>query len=555
MESIWRGKLEVLFYLGVVVLLYGLQFMDWNGAYLDSDNYFHALRLMQFFENPSFFEQPFMYTNAPFGEILHWTRALDIFFSLFSLPFLAFYPLKMAIFYGGLLVSPFFGVMSVFPLLFAGRLFLRWKYRLLTAVLILVQVNVIRVIFFNRPDHHGAFFFLSALMLWQMLEAVLNNKKRSLDWAGVIAAFSLWMAAEGVFLAVGAIGFLLYGYLFMGYSYKKVERFSLIYALGVMVFLLVNPPYEGILHIDTGRISAFYVYVAWVWWALLYLGEKIELKWRRICVIGGAVVLLTGIMWGLGWLNSPLDTRIIPLFIDRISEMSAGNVYTLAYPFFGFLTGCFLFIKLKENGAYIYLFLSVILYGGLTIFSFRFLSYAGMYSVFMLALFVQEKLKTRWAKVVVAISFCLLEYVSFIIHVLASDMKQPPVLELPLVEISRLDKGTVATDLFFAPEFIWTGGHRVIASPYHRNVEGILDNHAIFYETDEAKVAQVIRKHHVDYIFLLKELSTDIYYQEPENNCDKLYGQIMACGNVPSWLEKIPVSSGYLYKVNYDTLP
>ncbi|MCM1323861.1 MAG: hypothetical protein NC218_06840 [Acetobacter sp.] len=551
MKSETWYKIETFVYLMVAVALYGLQYMAWDGTYKDSDNYFHVLRVMGLIENPTYWEQVFFYTNYPFGEILHWTRALDIFLLGFTLPLLSIFPLKTAAFYGGLLVTPFLGVCAVYFLLRGGRLILRWNYRILAAILFLVQANVTRAIVFNRPDHHSLFVFLSAFIFWKMVEFAKLNNLKSLNWVAIATAFSLWTAAEGVFLAVVAFVFLVYGYLFLGYSYQRLLRFAYIYAGGVILCWLANPPYEGFWHIDTGRLSLFYVCLAVSVVGILYVTQKIENKWKHIGAMGMLVIGLISFLWWLGWLESPLDERIIPLFVARISEMAEGNIYTLAYPVLGIFLGAMMFNQLKNDGAFIYLFLSAVLYGGLSFYTFRFVPYAGVYAALIAALFVQDILLKKQCKVLFATGCVLLEYVSFIIYALMGNVTLPPVLVIPLEYIQSLPRGTVATDLFFAPQMIWTGGHRVIASPYHRNVEGIIDNHQIFHSTDEKEVLRLIRKHRVDYVFLadgLKEESD--YYVAPEKNCDKLYGKILGCGNVPDWLVPLEAPAGYLYRVD-----
>lgn len=543
-------KVETWAYFIAILLLYWNQYSAWNGQYLDSDNYFHVLRIIEFFKHPSYWEQVFPYTNSPFGEVLHWTRALDLFLAAVTLPFLYAYPLKTAAFYGGLFVAPFFALVAGYAFLKGTRCFLQWKYRVLAALLILVQANVLRVVAFNRPDHHAAFFCLTALMLWGMVKFIYTKKREYLFSVAVIAAFALWMAVEGVFLAVAAGGFLLYGYLFLEEDYQNILRFVFIYSLAITLFWLINPPYEGFLYIDTGRLSAFYICVAWGGTAILLAAQRITDKQGRIAGAVAGFMLMIGIMFAAGWLTSPLDERVIPLFVDRISEMSAGNIYTLAYPFFGCVAGLMLFKKLKNNEVYIYLLISLLLFSGLTVFSMRFLMYAGVLAAIVLALFVQEYLGSTKAKVWTVMGFVLLEYVSFVAHVLLAEIKMPPVLVIPLDVVKTLPKGTVATDLFFAPDIIWNSEHKVIASPYHRNVEGIIDNHEIFHNPDMNEVRRLLCRHNVNYILLPDGLAEESYYSEPAQNTDKLYGMILSGQNIPEWLTRIPTPAGYLYRVD-----
>ena len=54
--------------------------------YPDTDNYTHAQRLLDFLDSRTWAETPYMHTNYPYGEILHFTRITDVLWLLFSLP-------------------------------------------------------------------------------------------------------------------------------------------------------------------------------------------------------------------------------------------------------------------------------------------------------------------------------------------------------------------------------------------------------------------------------------------------------------------------------------
>lgn len=46
-----------------------------------------ALRVWHWLAAPSFWEQPLAESNYPFGEILHWTRPMDILWAVNAIPF------------------------------------------------------------------------------------------------------------------------------------------------------------------------------------------------------------------------------------------------------------------------------------------------------------------------------------------------------------------------------------------------------------------------------------------------------------------------------------
>lgn len=538
--------IETALYLMAVLCWYLKQWCSFGGDYLDSDNYFHAIRLMEAINNGYWQEHIFPYTDYPFGEVLHWTRALDVVWFLLASPLLFFFGVKEAVFYGGLLICPLFFTGAVFYLLKAARFFMNYKWRLLAAVLILVQSNVMRVTLLNYPDHHVAFVFFSAFIFYKILKFIKKGKTKDLTAAALMCSLALWMAAEGIFLFIATAGFLFYGICFLGYKYQSLVRFCLVYALGISFFFIINPPYQGYLFMDNGRLSLFYVAAMWFMVGVLFIGKGMDSQLKQNVVLFGGCLILFLIYYFCGFLLSPLDERIIIPFVSRIREMSTGNIYTMAYPVAALICGYSLFKQNKTDGQFIFLMINLVLFSGLTAGSMHFLPYSGVYGAFVLAYFVSL---AKWKKLWI-VFFVALEFVSFILYALFSEMKPTPPLVVPADVLASLPKGTIATELFYAPYVIWYGGHPVIASPYHRNVEGILDNHRLFFSSDESEVLSLIKKHQVKYIFLPVGLD-ESYYQQPLNNCDKLYGKILGCHNYPKWLKVLHQGNDYyLLEVN-----
>ena len=73
-----------------ILTLIGFDSSNWQYTYTDADGYMRALRIYHWILNPSFWEQPLTESNYPFGEIIHWTRSMDILWLINMLPFLAF---------------------------------------------------------------------------------------------------------------------------------------------------------------------------------------------------------------------------------------------------------------------------------------------------------------------------------------------------------------------------------------------------------------------------------------------------------------------------------
>lgn len=98
-------------YTGGDILFTYLQFKQL--FYIDTDCYTHAERLIYWLQNFSWYEQIYPFGNYPFGEVLHFTRLLDIIWAGLALPFMLFFSLKDAVFYSGMLLSPLCLILSL----------------------------------------------------------------------------------------------------------------------------------------------------------------------------------------------------------------------------------------------------------------------------------------------------------------------------------------------------------------------------------------------------------------------------------------------------------
>jgi len=538
-------KLETLGYMIAVLFWYIWQYINWNGDYLDTDNYFYALRATEMLQHQYWAEHIFPYTNYPLGEISHWTRAFDLFMILFSLPFIGYMPLHSAVFFGGMFIAPFFGILAAYYTLKCCRLIMTWKYRLCVFILLFIQANVMREIVLNRPDHHAVFVFLTAFIFYKIIKFIQKKQLKDITMAAVMAAFSLWMAAEGIFLFMTAAAFLFYGVCCLGCQYNVLKRFCLVYTCFSTLFWVINPPYQGYLFMDSGRISLFYILAFWWMVGFIFIAGYLQRQIYKIFVLTGGAILLLLTYYCCGWLISPLDERIITPFVARISEMEAGNLYTLAYPIVAMICSLFMIRKNINQGVFMFLLINLWIYGILTIFTRRFLPYSGFCAALVLVLFLSHRKKV-WGWVLL---FILLEPLSFTVYALTDKMKVENPLFLPVKNISYLPQGAVVSDIFLSPYIIWYFQRPTVASPYHRNVEGILDNHDILFSSDEAYVIELLKKHKVGSILLLPTSIDDQYYIEPMKNCDKLYGKILGCHNYPSWLKLLHEGDYYLLQV------
>ena len=100
-------------------------------------------------------------------------------------------------------------------------------------------------------------------------------------------------------------------YLFSAADKKILQTFTLIYAICIGVCWLINPPCQGWLYMDNGRISPFYASLAFYVWGTLWLTGKIfRNKISQTKALSLTAIILLAIVYYAGLLASPLDERI-----------------------------------------------------------------------------------------------------------------------------------------------------------------------------------------------------------------------------------------------------
>jgi hypothetical protein len=103
---------------------------------------------------------------------------------------------------------------------------------------------------------------------------------------------------------------------------------------------------------------------------------------------------------------------------------------------------------------------------------------------------------------------------------------------------------TIAAHLDYGPEILYRTPHRVLGTPYHRNAEGILATFAVLADPDLAVSRQIVEERRVDLV-LVCPLDNWIYggglQGHPEGST---LHALLASGQVPEWLEPMPLPEG-----------
>ena len=106
-----------------------------------------------------------------------------------------------------------------------------------------------------------------------------------------------------------------------------------------------------------------------------------------------------------------------------------------------------------------------------------------------------------------------------------------------VAQLARQPRGRVAAFLDQGPAILAYSGHSVIAGPYHRNEQGILDTFNLFTKPPTVG-AQIALRRGLDYVVVCRTSYDFNYYLQNSGN-EGLLGRI-AAHQIPAWLEPIP---------------
>ena len=551
------------------LLLY-TQMADWDGFYYDADGYMRALRVRHFLQEPSFGEQLVAESNYPFGEVLHWTRPMDILWALVALPFYHLGNLSDTVFLSGAFLAPLLGIATTLVLAQGIRRHFNVYLTLFGCFIFLSNPVIMEIFSAGRPDHHALMLFLSVYAETLCLCWLKKKNDLYLPFIGIILSLAVFTVVEGIILYALVLIYFLYLYIYKNGSLVPPVKISKYFAIALTLCLLLNPPYEGFLYPDNGRLSIVYVVASWLCFSGFYILSAYKSSHQKIISLLAMSVIMLIVMamiFGKDIFLFPINKEVKLIFHRFISEYA--NVMELdiwtSLCYHGFSTvAVILSIYMLKQQPYrrlmvLNLVLGLPLYALSLLFA-RFSSYQAVYIILpFLCLSDMLYKKSDFSKnkqaefpgIIwgVAMAVILLE-----VLVTLPDKymlkKQKAFFSSSLCAAVYQIGGTLLTDIFLSPQYVWHCHVNTVGTPYHRNQQGILDNYAILDFTAEQQMRSLLKKHQVTQILLFNDYSDKIYPLTPSNE-RKLYYRLIKHENIPAFLEKVPTKqqNAHLYKV------
>ena len=519
-----------------------------DDRFIGPDAYMRTVRVLDLLDSGDWFDNVIERSNAPRGEVLHWTRPLDVLILAGAAPLTAIAGLNWrdAVYLSGTLVSPLLHILALFAFLWALRPLLDERGLLLAGILFAAQFYLAFQFAIGRPDHHGLILLLDIVLLGLALRLIGPGARMTQALAaGGLAALVIWVSVEGLAIAALLLSALAADWVLRGR--ETVARGWAVAAslgLGLAIALLLERPPGDWGNISHDRLSLLhlgYAGLALLAWSLAYIWPA---AWQRPALRGSA--LLAGLAIGGGALALYVQRYGLPAmlagpmaevhprvvaewyrFNKEVSPLLDPGDLAATLPKFiahlgmaaislpamvlaiqrrrGHLRACWLLLL---TAALIALALAL-----------REVRWSGLAQVFLLPGYA---LAAAWliaalsrtplrltARTLVPVLFAVSFLVLGALLRRAESDAAPATADCDLKAMAEaLNEAypdrprRIASFIFYGPELLYRTPHAVIATPYHRNAAGMLDVIDLLGADDMTRARAIAARRGIDLIVI-----------------------------------------------------
>ena len=562
----------------------------------DPDCYLRLNRVLNLYEGGGWYQTTFFRSNAPYGEILHWTRPFDILLLAGALPATVFVDFRTALFWWGVIISPVLLVAMLMAMLWAARPLLSKQGPFLLGILLFFQTGVMTYCQPGRCDQHSLLILLFVVLFGFGLRLVSGPVNRWLCCAaGVVGGLSMWAGLDST-LFVFAIAAIL-GLLWIwenGDFARKNAGYSIWLFIAVGISLLAERGWNNLAIQEFDRLSIVHWslcgFLAGFWIIVGLISRFSEVLERRIvrliftaagaglsaiCVlflfpkISQSISLSFLFPKFFGGQVADVDPRIIKIWYENINELqhmfSRGASITMSVQFAGtaLVSIGFLLYLLWSRGCrnkrvWGYVLILLLIYIPLTIYRIRWTPYAQFLLMLPMAEMMDRALKRiegqkpgvmrvlKNVSVVAAFSATFLVLGLAAEWVTGNNQTTEQNKKVSIVKICRyLNQDEkwrgrsvrILTDTNWGPEILYRTRHETIGSPYHRNWRGILDTYDIMTAVNDDAAHELIEQRGIELILLCFNSPEFGDYSKPAGET-KFYQRLFR-GEYPNWLKAV----------------
>ena len=516
-------------------------------------------------------------SNWPFGEMIQWTQALDVIIMGFAIPLEPFVGMHKALLIAGAVSGPFLYLVAAATAIWASLVVLPSLGRRWVGLFFVLQPWAVFAFMPWRPDHHGL-----QLVVWMGLFGVCARMvvtgypgARLPITGGLLFATGLWISVEQLVTAVPCCLALALAWVVRGRPWARANTLFWSTAAALLVFLLLmDGPAEGILSVQYDRFSTVHVAllgaIAVFWFLVAKFDGSTQWITRFWHGFGGAAIV-AALMWFLfsefyrGAFAST-DPGIWPIFIegnaDWESLLSGRKGYIGPFVIHLLLPlGAFVLYlwRRRDNPSVIgFIALSHLWFFGLVLMQLRWNYYLTFLNATALAMAVGlvlmqiDKLPPGRAgigslKAITVYSAAICSYI--LAGVGTALMPSVPYGRAEcsgqeaVVALQKESPGVVLADLYWGPRLLWDTNFAVIATPMHRNSQGILYSHQVMTSSDPSIARRLLAQRQVTHLIWCEgqpwvptvlQGSPGTFYADLQTN------------HLPDWLTLVPMDNTVL---------
>ncbi len=571
-----------------------------DGRLLGPDSYMHLVHAARLFDTGGWFDHTVPRANAPFGDVLNWTRPFDVLLlagAWVLSPLLGF---EKALFWSGVVVSPLLQGAAVVTFAWAVAPMFDRNRRILAMVVLLVQPAIIIYALAGRADHHVLILLTFVVAMGLTMRLLMRPYSRGLALAtGAALGIGMWFSVE-ILLAL-AITFAATT-LHWIVNRRDEARKYLGMALGLLLALAVAMAAERLpteyMLAEYDRISVVHLLVAGLamgfWWLAARTEGRIQGRGGRTVLALAAAVVMLSLFWLVypDFFAGPFaneDPRLEELWRQKVANMSGllplSGVETARFLFYlgpALITVPYLVWVLARGGerrlapAWLLVGVATAVFLPLALLHGRFSPFAAVVIAIPLIDLI-DRFRRRFEGqgqslgVIVKRAFGT---AGFLVGFFAAGLVLFAVLKLlygaapngaaqvraelpcrvkdiaaqlgdprglgarPQIVLAPIDDG---------PELLYRTRHGVVGTAYHRNQAGILDTFDIFAVLDDDGARRLVNRRGVDLVLVcIGSGARNIY--SSGTRTDGLYRRL-AEGREPPWLRPVPwqpeLATGY----------
>ncbi len=538
-----------------------------GGSIVDTDGFMRISRILELRTGEVGWWDGYAYrSNAPFGHSMHWTRPLDalvIALAVMAQPFVdtASAVEIVSLFVGPILFAAIAGAIAWASLPLVGR-----AGALVAGLGVVLQPALQSYGGVGRVDHHSLIFLCTALLLGLAIRFARDTRRLWPGMAGAVAGLGLWVSTEfllpvALLLVATAVGWVMAE----KPSIRTMQWFSLWLVLSTITALLAERLPDALASRDLDRISFVHVVVTtlsglfWMAAGMMPGGSRL-----RRAVAGVTTTGALGLLLGLvvpSFVAGPfgdVPPALWEAWLGRVAELQPlwpfgedpfRTLYLLGAPIPAL--GIALVAARRENaGVWWAIAGSLLAVTLLGTYQARFTAFSQLLATLPWAWLASRliirigdsvapraQMRRVGAMLIGTSGFLVpvLVVALFITEPVSSAVEECSNDELVAVIQSAGGQPVVLTHVDVGPELLYRTEARVVASPYHRNVDGILAARD-FLAGDVESARLVALERRLDLVAVCP--GRDSAYLGDRRSTNSLFDRLVA-GETPPWLRSV----------------